>query len=67
MTNIKQELLEKYPTLKEQGLTVKDSSTKFVEAFYMTKNKQKLKLKKFIELLQSNNKKLEEFIKKVDN
>lgn len=33
----------------------------------MTKNKQKLKLKKFIELLQSNNKKLEEFIKKVDN
>lgn len=33
----------------------------------MTKNKQKLKLKRFIELLQSNNKKLEEFIKKVDN
>lgn len=33
----------------------------------MTKNKQKLALKKFIELLQSNNKKLEEFIKKVDN
>lgn len=33
----------------------------------MTKNKQKLKLKKFIELLKSNDKKLEEFIKKVDN
>lgn len=37
MTNIKQELLEKYPTLKEQGLTVKDSSAKFVEAFLYDK------------------------------
>lgn len=33
----------------------------------MTKNKQKQKLKEFIELLKSNDKKLEEFIKKVDN
>ena len=30
----------------------------------MTKNNQKLKLKKFIGLLKSNDKKLEEFIKK---
>lgn len=33
----------------------------------MKKNKQKQKLKEFIELLKSNDKKLEEFIKKVDN
>lgn len=33
----------------------------------MTKNKQKQKLKEFIGLLKSNDKKLEEFIKKVDN
>lgn len=37
MTNIKQELLEKYPILKEKGLTVKDSSAKFVEAFLYDK------------------------------
>lgn len=33
MTNIKQELIEKYPILKEKGLTINDPSAKFVEAF----------------------------------
>ena len=37
MTNIKQELLEKYPTLKEKGLTVKDSSAKFIEVLLYDK------------------------------
>lgn len=38
MTNLKQELIEKYPTLKEKGLTIKDSSAKFVEDFLYDKN-----------------------------
>ena len=33
MTNKKQEFLEKYPILKEKGLTINDPSYKFVEAF----------------------------------
>lgn len=33
MTNIKQELLEKYPILQAKGLTINDPSAKFVEAF----------------------------------
>lgn len=33
----------------------------------MTNNKQKQKLKEFIELLKSDKKKLNEFIKRVDN
>ena len=37
MTNIKQELLEKYPSLKEKGLSISDSSAKFVEAFLYDK------------------------------
>ena len=37
MTNKKQELLEKYPILKEIGLTINDPSAKFVEAFLYDK------------------------------
>ena len=33
MINTKQELLEKLPKLKENGLTINDSSAKFVEVF----------------------------------
>lgn len=37
MINTKPELLEKYPILKEKGLTINDPSAKFVEDFLYDK------------------------------